>query len=111
MKSQNKKDLFKTTNLVLGLSTKITWFIAQPAPNSYGREHNSFIPGNLVLGSTNSCQIFLLLIQARENNFKILFKSVFFGSSRGSVVNESKNHEVAGSIPGLAQQVKDPALP
>ena len=40
MKSQNKKDLFKTTNLVLGLSTKITWFIAQPAPNSYGREHN-----------------------------------------------------------------------
>ena len=32
-------------------------------------------------------------------------------SCSGAVVNESMNHEVAGLIPGLAQSVKDPALP
>ena len=31
-----------------------------------------------------------------------LTKNFFLSSPRGAVVNESKNHEVVGSIPGLA---------
>ena len=44
--------------------------------------------------------------------FRLKFISyTVWSSHRGAVVNESdQNHEVAGSIPSLAQQVKDPAL-
>ena len=39
-------------------------------------------------------------------------KSILQSSHRGAVeTNLTRNHEVAGSIPGLAQWVKDLALP
>ena len=42
-----------------------------------------------------------------------LEKAVVMGSSHFSAAetNPTRNHEVAGSIPGLTQLVKDPALP
>ena len=46
----------------------------------------------------------------KKNCFKVCFKSIIFRSSCCGAVetNLTRNHEVAGSISGLAQWIKDP---
>ena len=49
---------------------------------------------------------------SKEGKCEII-KDRITGSSRcgAAETNTTRNHEVVGSTPGLAQQVKDPALP
>ena len=41
------------------------------------------------------------------SNFKMYSQSSHFGAEE---MNLTRNHEVVGSIPGIAQWVKDPAI-
>ena len=53
----------------------------------------------------------LMLMVARKQRLKMLSQEAFRSSRRGAAeTNPTRNHEVVGLIPDLAQWVKDPAL-